>query len=332
MTASNQQPYDVVTFGETMLRFTPPALGRIEQVTSLDLHVGGSESNTAVGLARLGLHVAWLSRLTDNPLGRTIANTIRAYGVDTSQVVWTAKDRVGLYFLEEGTPPRGSQVLYDRQGSAMSRITPNDLPDGLFTQGTGFFHTTGITVALSETSAATVGEAVKRAKAAGWRVSFDVNYRAKLWSAAAARDACHAVMKVADIIFIPQGDARLLFGFGPAVTPDEMLAQLIESYPQADVIMSLGKEGAIGQTAAGIVARHPIFEATEVGRLGGGDAFAAGVLYGYLRHATDGTGLSTALRWGCAAAALKYSLPGDLPLFDLTQVTKLVIGEATTFR
>jgi 2-dehydro-3-deoxygluconokinase len=332
VTASNRNPYDVVTFGETMLRFTPPALGRIEQVTSLDLHVGGSESNTAVGLARLGLHVAWLSRLTDNPLGRTIANTIRAHGVDTSQVVWTAKDRVGLYFLEEGKPPRGSQVLYDRQGSAMSRITPNDLPDGLFTQGTGFFHTTGITVALSETSAATVGEAVKRAKAAGWRVSFDVNYRARLWSASAARDGCHPIMRAADIIFIPQGDARLLFDFGPEVAAEAMLTQLAQTYPQADIIMSLGKDGAIGRRAAGTVAQHPVFETVEVGRLGGGDAFAAGVLYAYLHQSTGEPFLATALRWGCAAAALKYSLPGDLPLFDLEQVTKLVTGEAATFR
>lgn len=315
-----------------MLRFTPPAFSRLEQATCLELHVGGSESNTAVGLARLGLTVAWLSRLTDNPLGRTIANTLRAQGVDTSQVVWTSEDRVGLYFLEEGKPPRGHQVYYDRAGSAMSRMTPEDLPAALFEQPVRLFHTTGITAALSDASAATALEAVRRAKAAGWRVSFDVNYRAKLWSPQAARARCQQLMALADIIFIPQGDARTVFGYGAADTAEQLLARLAQTYPQADIFMSLGQQGAAGRSADGNIAHHPVFAAETVGRLGGGDAFSAGVLYAYLREPQGAPQLLTALRWGCAAAALKYSLPGDLPLFDLEQVTALVSGQATSFR
>ncbi len=106
--------YDVITLGETMLRFTPPQLKRLEQTTGFDIEVGGTESNTAVGLARLGLNVAWLSRLTDNPLGRIIEQAIAKNGVDTSHIIWTDQDRVGLYFLEEGRIPRGSRVIYDR--------------------------------------------------------------------------------------------------------------------------------------------------------------------------------------------------------------------------
>src|SRR5690606_7918776 len=109
--------YDVITLGETMLRLTPPAPLRIEQTTSFNVYVGGAESNTAVGLSRLGFKTAWLSRLTDNPLGRLIAGTIARYGVDTSHVVWTSKDRVGVYYVEEGQSPRASQVYYDRAGS-----------------------------------------------------------------------------------------------------------------------------------------------------------------------------------------------------------------------
>jgi 2-dehydro-3-deoxygluconokinase len=175
--------YDVVTLGETMLRFTPPALRRLEQTHDFELHVGGSESNTSVGLARLGLKVAWLSRLTDNALGHIVARTIASHGADTSQVVWTPEDRVGLYFLEEGKAPRGSQVIYDRKDSAVSKMQPSDLPIYLFTQGNAkLFHTTGITLALSESAKATATKALELAKNAGWRVSFDVNYRAKLWT------------------------------------------------------------------------------------------------------------------------------------------------------
>ncbi len=120
--------YDVITLGETMLRLSPPEPLRIEQASHYEMHVGGSESNVAVGLARLGLRVAWLSRLTDNALGHTIENAIRAYGVDTSHIVWTNEDRVGLYFYEPGGAPRSGKVIYDRAGSAASRIQPTDLP------------------------------------------------------------------------------------------------------------------------------------------------------------------------------------------------------------
>ncbi len=115
---------DVVTLGETMLRFTPPARNRLEQADHLQVHVGGSESNTAVGLARLGLKTAWLSRLPTTALGRMVCGELSKYGVDTSHVIWSDTDRLGLYFLEEAGPPRGSQVIYDRRDSAISRMQP----------------------------------------------------------------------------------------------------------------------------------------------------------------------------------------------------------------
>src|SRR4051812_14873032 len=122
-----QNKFDVVTLGETMLRLTPPLMKRLEQATTLDIAIGGSEYNTSVGLARLGLKVSWISRLTSNGLGSLIANTLRGYGVDTSFVSWTDQDRIGLYFLEEGLAPRGSTVVYDRANSALSRMQPDDL-------------------------------------------------------------------------------------------------------------------------------------------------------------------------------------------------------------
>ena len=128
-------PYDVLTFGESMMRLTPPGQLRIEQTRSFDIWVGGTESNTAVGLARLGMKAAWLSRLPASPMGRYIANRIAQHGVDVSQVVWAEGERLGIYFHEKAQAPRASEIIYDREDSAMSRMRPGDLPAGLFEAG-----------------------------------------------------------------------------------------------------------------------------------------------------------------------------------------------------
>src|ERR671935_879907 len=141
-------PYDVVTFGEAMIRLSPPGFRRLEQARSLDVQVGGAELNTAVALARLGRRSTWVSRLTDNPLGRLIANHAREAGVATEHVVWTPEDRVGLYFLEFGAAPRASSVLYDRKGSAIANVRPGMVPWQRVLAGAKWFHVTGITPAL----------------------------------------------------------------------------------------------------------------------------------------------------------------------------------------
>src|SRR5205823_2322624 len=175
-------PFDVVTFGEAMIRLSPPNFLRLEQATSLDLRVGGAELNTAVGLARLGRSTAWVSRLTDNPLGRLIANRAREAGVDTKHVLFTKDDRVGLYFLELGAAPRASSVLYDRRDSAIAHIKPGMIAWESVFRGPKWFHMTGITPALSQGAAETTREVLRAARSAGVRVSIDLNYRNKLWS------------------------------------------------------------------------------------------------------------------------------------------------------
>src|SRR5262249_19737487 len=142
-------PYDVVTFGEAMIRLSPPNFRRLEQARTLDLQVGGAELNTAVALARLGRSSSWVSRLTDNPLGRLIANHAREAGVGVKHVVWTGEDRVGLYFLEFGAAPRASSVLYDRRGAAIAAIRPGMIDWRKVFSGARWFHVTGITPALS---------------------------------------------------------------------------------------------------------------------------------------------------------------------------------------
>src|SRR4051794_24014678 len=177
-------PHEVITFGEAMVRLSPPNFRRLEQASSLDLLVGGAELNTAVGLARLGHSAAWVSRLTLNPLGRLIANHAREAGVSTEHVLWTDEDRVGLYFLEFGAAPRASSVLYDRKNAAIAQVRPGMVNWPAVFQGAKWFHVTGITPALSPSAAETTREALRAARAAGVKTSIDLNYRVKLWSQA----------------------------------------------------------------------------------------------------------------------------------------------------
>ena len=314
--------YDVVTLGETMARLTPPGTLRLEQAQTLEVYAGGSESNTAVGLARLGLRVCWLSRMTDNPVGHVITNAIRAQGVDTSQVVWTEADRVGLYFLEEAAAPRDSRVIYDRRDSAISRMQPEHLPADLFKRGEGrLLHLTGITLALSPTAYETAQRALELARAAGWQISFDVNYRGKLWTADTARAGCEPFMQAAHVIFLPLRDAKLLYKLDESLTADAAMAELRRRYPQAAIIMTLGADGAIASGADGVIVRQAAFPAAAVCRLGRGDAFTAGFLYRWLADAND---LPMALRYGAAMAALKYGITGDMPLVEPGEVQALV--------
>src|ERR1700730_4091479 len=170
-------PCEIITFGEAMIRLSPPNFQRLEQTSSLDLQVGGAELNTAVGLARLGRSAAWISRLPRNPLGRTIANHAQEAGVGTEHVVWTNEDRVGTYFLEFGAAPRASSVLYDRKSSAIAQIRPGMVNWKDVLAGAKWFHVTGITPALSETAAETTREALEVARKERIQVSIDLNYR-----------------------------------------------------------------------------------------------------------------------------------------------------------
>ena len=304
-------PYDVVTLGETMLRLTPPGAQLIEQSLSLTVHVGGSESNVAVGLARLGHRVAWLSRLTDNSLGRSISRALQTHGVDVSHITWTREDRVGLYFLEEGPPPRGSRVTYDRAGSAMSRIQPDDLPKDLFAaQAPAWLHVSGISLAISRPAAQTTLAAAQRARAAGWHISFDVNHRAALWPPEAAANACEPLAEMADVVFLALRDAAALYNAPDE--PDKALRHLQKRWPAQTIVLTLGAAGAAGISPGGDIVHQSAYPAHGSGRIGGGDAFVAGFLSSY----QEANALPSALMWGAAAAAYKYTLPGDMPLLD----------------
>jgi len=308
--------YDVITIGETMLRFSPDGFSRWDQAESLQVHIGGSESNTAVGLARLGMRVCWLSRLTDNDFGRRISRAIAGQGVDTQHVVWTNEDRVGTYYYEEGSPPRSSRVIYDRAASAFTNFTAAQLPVNLFVPGNAkVLHLTGISLALGEKTRELIHEAVKQARQAGWLISFDFNYRAKLWSPEAARKHCKTLFEEADIAFIPKRDATTIWDIRSSDDPRDLLSALAAQRSGKLTVTTMGPQGSAARLHDDCCI-EPITPVLPIGRLGGGDAFAAGFLYGWLTYQD----MRTAMKWATACAAVKYSIPGDLPLFQKSEV------------
>ncbi len=301
---------DLITIGETMLRFTPPGGERLESSSQMNMFVGGTESNVAVVMQRLGKNSGWVSRLPDHPLGRYIANTIRQFGVDVSGVCWAEGERPGLYFVEHGTPPRPARVWYDRANSAASHMTPADLPLELIGSAR-WLHLTGILPALSAACAATAHAALSHARQQGLTVSFDVNYRALLWSPGAAREALTPFCEAADVVFIAARDARTLFDTDDLPTLQQQWG--------GNVIMTFGAEGASGFDGQ-TLAHADAFPTTIVDRLGAGDAFAGGLISQFM----DRRPLAEALRFGCATAALKLTIPGDFALVSAREVEELV--------
>lgn len=305
---------DVVTFGETMLRLSAPGFGRLEEADTLDVRIGGSESNTAVALARLGLRAAWWSKLPDNPLGRRIENEIRRWGVNTEQVLWDgAPDaRAGVYYLDFGLPPRGIDVYYDRAASSASKITAAEVDHGLIA-GARLLHLTGITPALSPYCAKAVARALALAKEYGVLVSFDTNYRSRLWAAATARQELEPLFASVDLLLCPQGDAETLFGVTGSGA--EIAEELRDRYEVQAVVVTCGEEGAAASTDAGTITVPACASPHVVDRVGRGDAFNAGVLMGFLQG-----DLKLGMEYGAAMAALKQTMPGDLLLSSRREI------------
>jgi 2-dehydro-3-deoxygluconokinase len=318
---------DVITFGEGMVRLSPPNFRRLEQTHSLDVQVGGAELNTAVGLARLGHATAWVSRLTRNPLGRLVADHAREAGVGTEHVVWTDEDRVGIYFLEFGAAPRASSVLYDRKGSAIANIRPGMVPWPTVFAGARWFHVTGITPALSPTVAETTREALQAARAAKVQTSIDLNYRAKLWSQAEAGRWMSAFMGFCDVLITTEEDTERVFQI-TGKNYDDVAGQLARRFPLRVVAITLRDNPLVWKNTwtaiayqGGTIHRTRSYEVEIVDRLGAGDSFAAGLIHGLLHD-----DLQKGLDYGVAASALKHSIPGDFAWITREEVEALLQG------
>jgi 2-dehydro-3-deoxygluconokinase len=305
-------PLDVVTFGEAMIRLSPPSFKRLEQTDTLEVMVGGAELNTAVALARLGRDTAWVSRLTSNPLGRLVANRAREAGVATDHIVWTDEDRVGIYFLEFGSAPRASSVLYDRKNAAITGIRPGMVAWAKVFAGARWFHVTGITPALSQTAAETTRAALLAAHAAGLKTSIDLNYRVKLWTQAEAGRWMRELMQICDVLITTEEDVERVFQI-KGKNYEDVARRLLKEFPLKAVAITLRENPLVWKNSWTAIAcegsdilRTRTFEVEVVDRLGVGDSFAAGLIDGLL----DGD-LQKGLDYGVAISAIKHSIPGD---------------------
>ena len=321
---------DVVTFGEAMIRFAPQGFRRLEQATMLEMTVGGAELNVAAGISRLGLSTSWVSCLPENPLGRATRNRAREIGVDTSHIAWDPNGRMGLYFVEYGSSPRPSSVLYDRRGSSIADLTGVmfDWP-GIFA-GARLYHTTGITTALSQHTAEEVSASLAAARQAGLTTSYDLNFRAKLWSADQARVTQEPLMGLVDILITTEEDANKVFGIA-GDDYREVARKLVDRFGFKVVTITLrGDQSVLRNSwtsiayAGGEIVDDRTYEIELVDRIGGGYAYAAGFLYGYL------TGdLTKAVRYGNAFSALKQTSWGDFNWATLAEVETQISGTTT---
>lgn len=309
---------DVITIGETMLRLSAPAGVALEQAPHLLVHVAGAESNVAVGLSRMGTSAGWISRLVENPLGRRVYNEIRAQGVDVSRVLWTKGERLGTYFVELGRAPRPGRIIYDRAGSAMAAIDPEEVDWSYVRQGR-LVHLTGITPGLSASCLRLIRRAIEEVRAAAGRIlSFDVNYRARLWGAAEAAAVLSPLLPQVDILICTAEDAGRLFGIaGTAVEVAEIMRERFEA--QIAVVTS-GVHLAAADRQRTYQREGYAVEAVD--RIGAGDAFAAGFIHGYLRE-----GVEEGLAQGAALAALKHTYYGDTAWVTAEDVQTLLQGE-----
>lgn len=307
--------FDVTTFGETMLRLSVPPGQRLEAAHQLDLRPGGAESNVVTLLAQLEMRTAWCGALPDSPLGRLVANHLRMAGANLEGAFWCENGRMGLYFVEFAVPPRATQVIYDRADSCAARMTPEQV-HWRHLLDTRLLHLTGITPALSDECANLTEEAIHRARAAGVAVSFDVNYRARLWS---APDAAHTIGRLidgVDLLFCSRVDAERLFAIdGP---PEDAVRRLADRANAAITVMSIGAEGVVAWDGA-TLHRKPAMETVIIDRPGAGDALAAGVLFGWLQG-----DLNLGLRYGVALAALALSQLGDIVITNRKEVESLL--------
>jgi 2-dehydro-3-deoxygluconokinase len=331
-----------VTFGEVMLRLATPGHLRLNQTSVLEMTFGGGEANVAVSLALYGDEAAFVTRLPKNDVAEACIQRLRGLGVDTRAIV-RGGERVGIYFLESGASQRASTVTYDRAHSAISEINPADLDWETILKGADWFHFTGITPALSDKAAQASLEGARAAKKLGLTVSCDLNFRKKLWSTEKAGKVMGGLMEHVDICIANEEDAEKVFGIkasGTEVTEGkidhgryvEVAAKLTERFKFKGVAITLRESFSASHNGwsalyytGGKEHFSRRYDISIVDRVGGGDSFAAGLIYalGKKKSARD------AIEFAVAASCLKHSISGDLNLVRLSEVEGLLAGDGS---
>jgi len=336
--------HKVITFGEIMLRLSPPGFERFLQTPTFCATFGGGEANVAVSLAAFGLDSYYVTRLPKHEIGEAAVRALRAEGVKTDFIV-RGGDRIGIYFVEAGASQRASNVIYDRARSAISELEQGAVDWARVFDGASWFHVTGITPALGEKGAKNTRDAIEAASKAGVKVSVDLNFRKKLWTESQAQAVMRPLMRLVDVVIANEEDIQSVLGlevqdtdvtsghlnldaykavaqrvsneFGPPL----VTITLRESISASDN----GWSAVLWDNSSGQFIRSQRYDVRLVDRVGGGDSFAAGMIYGLL----TGRDPEASLRFAVAASALKQTIPGDFNRVSVAEVDRLAKGDAS---
>jgi 2-dehydro-3-deoxygluconokinase len=332
----------IVTFGEIMMRLAPPGYQRLVQANVLEMTFGGGEANVAVSLANFGVPVRFVTKLPDNDLGQACRGEIARWGVDVSKIIMCG-ERLGIYFCEKGASQRPSKVIYDRAYSSIAGATEADFDWDIIFEGAEWFHFTGITPALGDNVAAVTQSACRKAKEKGITVSCDLNYRKKLWSREKAGKVMAELMPYVDFLIANEEDAADVFGIsakGSAVTEGEInykgyravAEQLTRNFGIKKVAITLRESLSASDNvwsallySGGETFISKRYAVHIVDRVGGGDAFGAGLIYGFMQ----GLDNSTTLEFATAAGCLKHSIEGDFNMVSVDEVKALANGSGS---
>ena len=333
-----KKEFDLLSMGEIMLRLSPPDNERITRGSTFSKQAGGAELNSATGAAMLGLRCGIISKLPANDLGMYIKNNVRLSGVSDDYLVYDADSdaRLGVYYYENGAYPRKPRIVYDRKNASMNKISVEDYDERLYSAAR-CFHTSGITLALSPQVRETAVEMIKRFKAQGTMISFDVNFRGNLWTGAEAKACIESILPYVDIFFCSEDTARLTFlKEGDAKS---IMKSFTEEYPISIVastqrIVHSPKRRTFGSIIYSasedrFYEEAPYADIEVVDRIGSGDAYISGVLYGLLAKEGD---YQRALEYGNAVSALKNTIPGDLLCTDLKEIEGIIREHKATGR
>lgn len=328
--------FDLLSLGEILLRLSPPNNERIVRGDMFEKQVGGAELNVASGVALLGLRSGIISKIPDSSIGMYAKNKIRFCGVSDDYLVYDDSHdaRLGIYYYENGAYPRKPGIVYDRQNSSMTKLDIHEFDDSIYSSAR-CFHTSGITLALSDACRRTGVEMIRRFKEAGALISFDVNFRLNLWSGEEARKCIEGILPYVDIFFCSEDTARLTFEKEGDI--HEIMKSFAKEYPLS-VIASAQRTvhspkihsftSVVYDAKAGIFYEEKPYENIEVvDRIGSGDAYCSGALYGLLKN---GGSCENALKYGNACSAAKNTIPGDMPSLNLEEIENIIQDHQNT--
>ncbi len=331
-----KREFDLLALGEILLRLSPPVNERLTRGDAFQKQAGGAELNVVSGVSLLGLRTGIISKVPANDLGNYIQNRVRFCGVSDDYLVYdrTKDSRLGIYYYEYGAHPRKPNVIYDRKNTAFADICVDDFPEEMFSAAR-CFHTTGITLALGQKTRDAAVEMIKRFKAHGTLISFDVNFRGNLWTGQEAKACIETILPYVDVFFCSEDTARLTFG--KEGTVQEMMKSFTKDYKISVVastqrVVHSPKIHSFGSVIYDAIndefVQEPAYENIDVvDRIGSGDAYISGALYGLLAHNMD---CRRAMEYGNATAAVKNTIPGDLPSSNLREIDSIIKNHQST--